>query len=193
MHEVALVGEDAPVERAEGAEGVGGEEDLVRRVVGHHDLGPVDHRGHDEGEVVPAGAEGVALGDDVEPCVEAGVEVVLEHRLYLGVADDGSLGIAEGDVGDSGGMVGLHVGDDEVVQPAPGELVFKVFKKIVANGLIDGVKKDGFFVFNNVGVVGHAVRHAVDALEEGETPVVRADPGHIVRDTLGTIHYNITS
>ena len=188
VHEVHLVGEDAAVERAEGAEGVGGEEYLVRRVVGHHDLGPVDHRGHDEGEVVPPGAERVALGDDVQPRVEPGVEEVLEHRLYLGVADDGGLGVLLRHVGYGRGVVGLHVGDDQVVELAAAQLVGEVFEEVVADRLVDGIEQNGLLVFDEVGVIGHAVGHAVDALKEGKAPVVSADPDHIVGYALGAIH-----
>ena len=85
-------------------------------------------------------------------------------------------GISEGDVGDSRRMVGLHVRDNKVVQAPAAQLVGQVLEEIVANGLIDGVKEDGLFVFNKVGVVGNAVRHSVDTLEEGEASVVRADP-----------------
>ena len=42
-----------------GAEGVGAEQGFLRGIIGHHDLRPVDHRGHDEGEGMPAGRERV--------------------------------------------------------------------------------------------------------------------------------------
>ena len=65
--EIDLVVEQMSVERAEGAEGVGREKHFVGQIVGHHDLGPVDHGRHDEGELVLAGAELVTLGNDVVP------------------------------------------------------------------------------------------------------------------------------
>mgnify|MGYP006922389664 CR=1 FL=1 len=48
-------------ERAEGAEAVGGEEDLLHALIAHHHLRPVDHGGHDKGEGVTAQGEGVPL------------------------------------------------------------------------------------------------------------------------------------
>ena len=54
--EIDLVVEQMSVERAEGAEGVGREKHFVGQIVGHHDLGPMHHRSHDEGEFMPAGA-----------------------------------------------------------------------------------------------------------------------------------------
>ena len=62
--EVYLVGVQVAVQRAEGAERVGGVERLRRDIVGHHCLRPVDHGCHDERERVPAGAERVHLADD---------------------------------------------------------------------------------------------------------------------------------
>ena len=180
-------------ERTEGAESVGGEQYFIRRVVGHHDLGPVDHRGHDEGEVVPAGAQRVTLSHNVQPGVEVGVEVVLQHRLDLCIADDGRLRVFRGDVADGRGVVRFHVGDDKVVEFPVSQLVGKVLEEAVADGLVNGVEQDGLLVFNKVGVIRHAVGHAVDALEEREAPVIRTYPDHIVRYTLGAIHYLYTS
>ena len=150
VHEVALVGEDAAVERAEGAEGVRGEEYLVGLVVGHHDLGPVDHRGHDEGELVAAGGEAVALLDEVQPLGEVGGEEAREHVADLGVADYLRLGVAQGYVLDGGGVVGLHVGDDQVVEFAPSQLVGDVVEEVVGHGLVDRVEEDGLLVQDEV-------------------------------------------
>src|SRR5699024_7447850 len=174
-------------------EGVRGEEDLIRLVVGHHDLGPVDHGGHDKGELVPAGAEHVALRDDVQPRIQVRVEVVLEHGLDLRVADDGRLRISERDVADGRRVVGLHVRDDKVVQAPATQLVGQVLEEVVADGLVYSVEEDGLFIFNKVGVIRNAVRHSVDTLEKGEASVVRAYPYHIVCYTLGAIHYIYTS
>ena len=63
--EIDLVVEQMSVERAEGAESVGGEKYLVGGVIGHHDLRPVYHGRHDKGKLMTAGAEGVALFDNV--------------------------------------------------------------------------------------------------------------------------------
>ena len=42
--EIHLVGKDVAVHSAEGAEGVGAEQSLLRGIIGHHDLRPVDQR-----------------------------------------------------------------------------------------------------------------------------------------------------
>ena len=42
------------VEGAEFAEAVGGEEHLIRLIIGEHDLGPMHHRGENKGQFVPA-------------------------------------------------------------------------------------------------------------------------------------------
>ena len=193
VHEVALVGEDAAVERAEGAEGIRGKEDLVRGVIGHHDLRPVHHGRHDKGEDVPAGAEGVALLDEVHAPGEVGGEEAAEHVAYLRVAHDGHVGIAQGDVLDGGRMVRLHVGDDQVVELAAAEGVVHVVEEVVRHGLVHRVEQDGLFVEYEIGVVGYAVGHAVDALEQSQTPVVGTDPYHVVGDSLCAVHNGFTS
>ena len=190
-HEVALVGEDAAVERAEGAEGVGGEEYLVGGVVGHHDLRPVHHRGHDEGEAVAAGAEGVALLDQMYAVGEVGGEEAREHVAYLCVADNFGLGIAQGDVLDGGGVVGLHVGDYQVVELAAAQDVGHVVEEVVRHGLVNRVEEYGLLVEYEIGVVGDAVGHAVDALEQGEPAVICADPCHVVGYTLCAVHLKL--
>ena len=190
--EIGLVVEEAAVQRAEGAEGVGGEEDLVGEVIGHHDLGPVDHGGHDEGEIVLAGGEGVALLHQDGALGEIAAQKLLHHGLDLGVADDLGLGIAAQQQLLGGGVVRLHVLHHQVVQLPPVQGVGHVFQKDAVHGLVHRVEEDGLLIEKQIGVIGDAVGHAVDALEAGQTPVVRADPDQVVGDFSCAVH-KITS
>ena len=54
--EVALGGIDVAIKRPKGAESVRAIEDLLGELIGHHDFGPMDHRGHHEGEFMFADA-----------------------------------------------------------------------------------------------------------------------------------------
>ena len=67
------------VERAELAEAVCREENLVLAVVGHDDLGPVNHGSSDEGQGMFAELEGIALADDDSSVLKLGAEEVLHH------------------------------------------------------------------------------------------------------------------
>ena len=144
--EIDLVIEQMAVERAEGAEGIGREEHFIGQVIGHHDLGPVYHRSHDEGKFVSAGTELIALGDDVVFKAVRQREKLTEHGLYLSVADDGDLGVTQRQLLDGGRVVGLHVRNDEVVEPSAAQCVGEVFKEGAAYGLVDRVEQNGFFV-----------------------------------------------
>ena len=128
--EVDLVGIEVAAQRAERAEGVGGEEGLRRGIIGHHDLGPVYHRGHDECEGMLAGAERIHLGDEVNAAVDVEGEEVLHHLRGLLVADKPDLRIAEHDGLDRGGVIRLHVVDNEVIERATTQRMKNVFNKL---------------------------------------------------------------
>ena len=186
--EVDLIVEEPAVEGAEAAEGVRGEEDFVGGVVGHHDLGPVHHRRHDEGEAVAAGGEGVALLDEQDALREIHREKLRQHGLDLRVADDGGLGVARQHELQRRGVVGLHVVHHEIIELPPAELMGEVFEEHAVHGLVHGVEEHRLLIEQEVGVIGNAVGHAVDALEEGQPPVVCADPDQIVQDFSCAIH-----
>ena len=169
---------------AELAEAVGGEEDLVRIVVGHEHLGPVDHRRRDEVQRVAAEGERGAVAHDGVAAVPVRAVEVLHHRERLGGGDDLRVGERLHERGDVGGVVGLHVLDDQVVRLARAEGLLDVVEPLVAEARVDGVHHGDAFVDDGVGVVGHAARNAVLALEEVDVVVVDAD----VADVVGNGH-----
>ena len=179
---------DLVVERAEGAEGVGREKHFVGKIIGHHDLGPMHHRSHDEGEFMLAGAELVTLGNDVVfKRVRQGEELA-EHGLDLRVADYGDLGVTQGKLLYRRSVVRLHVGNDKIIELPSAQSVGEVFKKRAADGLVDGVEQNGLFVIEQICVVGNAVGNAVNALKAGKAAVIRADPGQIFGNFSGAVH-----
>ena len=186
--EVHLIGKDAAVERAEGAEGVGGEEGLGGDLIAHHDLRPVHHGGHDEGELHLARGEHVALLHDLHAACGLEVEVLAQHDLDLAVADDGGFGIAAHQIAHGGGMVGLHVVDHEVVQLAAAQHVFQVLEELAADGAIHGVHHQRLFIVDEVAVVGHAGGDGIDVLKQGQAAVLAADPGDAVTDFSYAVH-----
>ena len=186
--EIGLVVEEAAVQGAEGAEGVGGEEDLVGEVIGHHDFRPVDHGGHDKGEIVLAGGEGVALFHQDGAFGEIAAQELLHHGLDLGVADDLCLGIAAEQQLLGGGVVRLHVLYHQIIQGPAVQGMGHIFQEDAVHGLVHRIEQDGFLVQQEIGVVGDAVGHAIDALEAGETPIVRADPDQILGNFSCAVH-----
>ena len=186
--EVVLVGEEVAVQRAEGAEGVGGEERAGGDVEAHHDLGPVDHRRHDEREGVLAEAHRVALFHEDGAGVDVEGEVVLDHVADLLVADDLRVGIAQHGVLQGLGVVGLHVVHDDVVERTAVQGIGDVLEELAGDGVVDGVEQDGLLVEQDVGVVAHAAGDGVDALKQRQSAVGRADPKQIVIDLHGAMH-----
>ena len=163
------------VQGAEFAEAVGGEEDLVLGVVGHDDLGPVDHGGLDEVQHVLAQLQGVALLDLNAAFRKVGAEEVLHHGEGLGRTDEGGVGVGVHKDLDVGAVVGLHVLDHQVVGLAAAELGGQVGEPLPGEVLVHGVHDGDFPVQDQVGVVGHTQRHLVLALEEVDLVVVDAN------------------
>ena len=186
--EIGLVSKEAAVERAEGTESVGREEDLIGAVVAHHDLGPVHHRRHDEAELVAAGLQAVPFLDQNNALRQIEGEKLRQHGLDFRVADDLRLGIAGHQQLERGGVVGLHVVDDQIVERTSAQRIGDVFQKYAVHGLVHRVKQHGFLIQQQIGVVGHALGHAVHALKAGKPAVVGADPDQILADFSCAVH-----
>ena len=186
--EIHLIRIQIAVQRAEGAEGIGRVERFRGRVIGHHDLRPVHHRGHDEGKGVSAGRERVHLLDELHAAVQIEREEVLHHRARLGVADDGYFRVTQDKLADGRGVVRLHMLHDEVVELPAREHMVDVFKEQAADRLIHSVDQDGLLVQQQIGVVAHAVRERVGVFKQIQPPLARADPVEILGHFLDTVH-----
>ena len=191
MLEVVLIGIEIAIERAERAEGIGGEKRASRGVEADHDLRPVDHRRHDIGKRVLAEAVGIALGHEDGAGVNVKGEVVADHVADLRVADDLRLGVAAHGLLERLGVVGLHVVHDDVVQRAAAKDMGEVFKELSGDGLVHRVEQDGLFVEQDVGVVRHAARNGVHALKQSKTAVGRADPIQILGHFHSAVHIGL--
>ena len=149
----------------------------------------MDHGGHDEGEFVPAGGEGAAFFHQVDPSAEVHApEELAQHGFDLVVAEDAGLRMAQQQTLHRGGMVRLHVGDDQVIQGPAAQGVLQILKESLIHRLIHGIEQDGFLIQQQVGVIGNAIGHTVNALEAGQAAVIRAYPNQIVRYFSGAIH-----
>ena len=95
---VHLVGEQLAVQRAKGAEGVGGEQHAVGGVERDHGLGPVDHGGlHESNRVVAEGVGVTLLNFDELVAVDVEAELAHDHE-GLGGGDDLHIGPADEDL-----------------------------------------------------------------------------------------------
>ena len=135
-------------EGTEAPEGVGGEEELLRFLVGDHYLGPVDHRGEHKMKRMRAEGERFTLADlqQAVVCRCFRAEELAEHCEGLGVADELHFLIFLRKAQDAAGVVRLHVRDNEVVRTAPVQLVRELGEPFVRRAGIHAVHDGDLFV-----------------------------------------------
>ena len=184
---IIFIGKQPAVERAEGAESIRGEEHLVRHIVGHHRFRPVNHRGHDEGEGMAAGAQRVALLDDERAAVNLKVEELTDHDDGLCVAHHRHLRMAQHQLGQRRRVVGLHVVDDYIVEHFAVQRVLQIFKEQAADGGVYRVHQHGLLILHEVGVVRNAARDREHVFKQSQTAVAAAHPDQIFFDILDAI------
>ena len=132
---------------------------------------------------MPSGGDGVPLLDQHGPLGVGAVELA-DHVQGLAVADDGGLRVADHQIPQGGGVVGLHVVDEHIVQAG----VLQIFKELGLDRAVHRVEQDGLFIQQEVGVVGHPTGDRVGALEEGALAVIAADPEKVVCDLADAVH-----
>jgi len=187
-HEVHFIAEQMAVQRAEGAKGVGREQNLIGQVIGQHDFGPVDHGSHDKGVGVAAGLQGIAFLHGDGAAVHIKGEKLLQHGLGHAAADDLHFGIAQDDVLNAGSVVRLHMLDNQIVQFTAVQNGFYVFKIVVADRAVYGIKENRLLIQKQVRVVGNTVADTVDAFKHGKTAIVGTDPDEIAGYVSDTMH-----
>ena len=138
------------VERAELAERIRREEDLVLCVVSHHDLRPVNHRRKDKIQLMLAERERVAVFDGKRIFDEIPAVEVLYHRESLIVADYHGVGISCGKLRDARRVVGLHVLNYEIIGLPAGESRFKIFEPFGGEVPVHRVHDGNLFVENDI-------------------------------------------
>ncbi len=163
------------VVRAELAEPVGGEQRLFSRVVRDDDFGPVDHRRRDERELVDAEVERVALLHDETAVGKIVAKEILHHAERGRGRDDDGRRIGGEELRHAGGVVRLHVLDDEVVGGLPAEDAGDVGGPGIVEAAVHGVHHGRLLAAqDDVAVVGHAARDDVLPLEKIDVVVVHA-------------------
>ena len=163
------------VECAELAERIGAEQDLVCIVIGHDDLGPVDHRRGDKMQGMAAQRQGVTLLDDNAAVGVVGAEVGLHHVEGLCGGNDGRAGVGLRERGHRTGVIRLHVLHNKVIGRALAQRSGDLCDPFVGEVGIDGIHDGNLVVADQIGVVGHTVGHVVLALKQVNNVVVDAD------------------
>ena len=170
------------VQGTEFAEGIGGEQHFVVGVIGHNDLRPVHHGGGDEAEGVFAQGQGVPVADHHAAVGIVGAEHVLHHQKGQVGGHYHCFRVMSEEHVDVGGVVRLHVLDDEVIRGAAPEPGFQVLQPFPAEACVYGVKDGDLLVQDHVGVVGNAVGDGVLAFKQVGLAVIDADILNVVGD-----------
>ena len=186
--EVHLIGKQRPVQCAEAAEGVRRQQQLVRLVVGHHHLRPVDHGRRHKAQGMPAGAEGIPLLDDGDAPRHLRAEELPHHGLGHGAAHELRLGIVLGQIRQLRRVIRLHVVYHDVVQLPSCQRVGQILPERAAHHAVHAVEQHGLLVRQQVAVEADTVRHAEHTFKQRQTPAVGADPCIIIIDFSRTIH-----
>ena len=137
---------------------------------------------------MPAGGKRIALFNDVNAGGKIAVKELGEKGFDLVVTDNDRLRIAQYQVFDGGRVVRLHMMNKQVIELPSAQCVGDVFKKGAGHCFVHRVKKDGFVVKQDIGVIGYAIWYAVDALKADEPAVIGSDPYKAVENLLGAIH-----
>ena len=119
------------------AKAVGTKEHLVGGLVGEDHLRPVNVGGADKGQAVATQVEHVALFDDHLALGVVGAKVVDHHAEGAHAGHNLGLGIALHKGSDTGGVIGLHVMDDQVVRRTAIEHGLEVAEPLVNKTAVD--------------------------------------------------------
>ena len=97
-----------------------------------------------------AGGKSIALFDNEVLELIGKTEELTEHGLNLAVANDGNIGITQNKIIDSRSVVRFHVGNHKVVELSSAESMGNIFKECAAHRFVNGVKKHGLVVNEQV-------------------------------------------
>ena len=190
--EIQLAGKNIAAESAKGTEGIGGKQDLIRRVISHHDFRPVDHGSHQERKCMASGVQRVALLDCHRTVGNVAVKKLADHGNGLGVAHDLRLGIGLQDLHQGSGVIWLHVVHHHIIQGTSLKSKSQVLQEPVPHRLIGGIHQDGFFIFHKIGIVADAPWDREYVFKKGQSPVGDTQIQNILSNILYAVHNDLS-
>ena len=132
--------------------------------------------------VVNAVQEGIAAFDWAE-C--AGILVAVLISVVLTVVMEGRSAKAFDELNK---IKEIDEYNDQVVQRSAVQDSLYIFQELASHGVICGIKKNGFFVHQQIGVVGHSVRERENIFEQFDPAVACAHPVQIFCDFSVAVH-----
>ena len=160
------------IQSAELAEAVSREQNLVVRIVGHHNLGPVDHGCKSEGQSVLAQGQGAEVFHRQSVLHGEVGEELADHSKGFYIGHHGHFRVSIHKGFHRSGMVRLHVLDHQIVGLTACQSLADVLQPLSGLAGIDGVHNSHLFVQNHIRIIGHAIGHHILALKQIHLVVV---------------------
>ena len=142
----------------------------------------------DKGEGVAAGVEGVTLVDDIQTAAQVEIKELLDHSSNLFVADDRHFRIMENQLAQCCSVVHFHMLNDNIVQLAAAQNMSQIFQMLGCR-LVYGIKDNGFFIQQDIGVIRNTHGNLIDTLKQCQTAVIRTYSIQVIGYITDTIHY----
>ncbi len=133
------------------------------------------HRRKNEGQLTAAERQRLAVFDNQAVRCNARTEELLHHGKGLGIADDNSLRINRKEFLDAGGMIRLHMLNDQIIRLCAVERCRNIVQPLLREMCIRRIHNGGFFVLDDIGIISHAVRDVILSLEQVNLMIVDAN------------------
>ena len=129
---------------SEGAEAVGAEQSLFRSEVSHHNLGPVDHRSHNESEAAAvAEIVSIAFADCYQSAgIRLGIKKMREHRCRTRADNKRHPGIAVEKRAQRAAVIRLEVLTHQSRRPTSFKRFLNVSQPLKRKSRVDTVDND---------------------------------------------------
>ena len=138
------------------------------------------------------GIQNTAFFDNVGLARKIQIKELTDHSLRFGIADKDGIRPAAQNFRNGGGMIRLHMLNNQIIQLTSGQRMLQIFKEDAADGLVHRIKENGCIVQKKIRIIGNTIRDGINALEHGKPAVIAADPDEVFCDLFGAIH-GITS
>ena len=99
-------------------------------------------------------------------------EELIHIQKSLGVANHLHFRVERRQLCDIGTVIRLHVGDDQIIRLAACQCFGQIFQPCIGGAVVHRIQNGGLFVQNDIGVIAHAGRHRVLALEQVDGGII---------------------
>ena len=170
------------IQSAKLAKAVGGEQDLIRAIIGHNNFGPMHHRRRYKGQRVLTQGQGAHFPYHNPAVLKAGAEKGAHHGECLGGGNNCGFREDLHKVGDVGGMVRLHMLNNQIIRLSALEHILDVVQPFMGEILVHRIHDRDLFVQNHVGIVGHAIGNPVLTLKQVHLMIIDTHIANIIRN-----------